>query len=555
LANTQSHIMRRSLAALLLVLACALSLTAPPAALAQSDVFAVLADTHVRFQGDDLLIKNNADTMRAFRWASGLKGLDGVIVAGDIADRGFAGDFQAYDLLWQRTKLTVPRIQCMGNHDTNNGGALSGLNVKKCTAEFKKINGGKTTSFQEFDNANVITLGGPYTRSGKNVYSNYQLKQLDKRLLQTARQGKMAVVVCHYPYNTALPKRNKMLAILESYPNVIFISGHVHYFLPSQWFQRVHPSTSATTPFKRSGINAKKASYSFVSIGADSVTRNHSVGGTWKSKGQTIGQWLRITNGGKVRYQRYDLKTGAKLKAWTATQLTGTVKVTAKSATAGKKGKMTYQVVFSDGKAHGGLESGATFKLKTGKSRAFKHIPAGVLVTVKCVDAPAGWSTPNRLRVEVTGETQTLVLKHVYKKPKIKKQSVVKDDSLKVQQDPHAQADAAEDVLETSAAEAETPMPAEAVPADEPELDPQPKASDASEPEAEGPTGTDGQLPGTEDGEGDATADATSPATSDDDAAKSTDGQAELPSSNEEAVPPDAPEEDAVESTVSAETP
>lgn len=406
------------------LLFAAIMLVVPAQAFAGTDNFAVLADPHVRGEGDDGLVTNNADALRAFKWASKVSGLDAVIVAGDLTDRGYSDDFITYNSLWQKTQLSVPRIQVIGNHDTNHGGAFSGLSVGSCAASFKSINNGKINDYREFENANVMTISGPYRAGGNGVYTKAMLKTLNANLKKTVRQGKMAIVVSHYPYRTTFPNYKRLLSILKSYPNVIFISGHRHYNSASHWMKKVKPKELTkmrvkATPYKRTGIKAKKVAYTFKSLAVDSVARNHDVGGGfWQSAGQSIGCSLSVSSNGKIVYKRYSMKSGKCLKTWRTKQTKGSIRVKSVSMTKKKNATLIYRVTFSDGKAHGGIKSGGTFALKTGKSKKISGIPAGVLVSVQCVDGPAGWSKAKKAKIEVTNKTRNVVIKHTYKKPK-----------------------------------------------------------------------------------------------------------------------------------------
>ena len=65
--NIATQTAATALLVFVLVLTTAAILAAAPGiACAKSESFVIAADPHVRFQGDDRLIKNNADTLRAF---------------------------------------------------------------------------------------------------------------------------------------------------------------------------------------------------------------------------------------------------------------------------------------------------------------------------------------------------------------------------------------------------------------------------------------------------------------------------------------------------------
>ena len=383
---------------------------------AKTETFGVISDTHARGEGDNWDVTTNADTVRALNWVKNRSNLVGVIHAGDIGDRGVPGDFNMFLSLWRNSGLRVPYIAVMGNHDYNNGGSWDGLSAAYCEDNFKRIiNHGVLNSYSEFANANIMTLGGAYTQSGSRLYTDSQLKQLNKRLRKTARSGKWAIVVCHYPYYTSYKNSRKLAGILRAYPNVIYISGHRHYYSNSQHFYKNATPSATTTSYKRTGIDVKKKKYSFLFIGQDSVSRNHDDGsGVWRSSGQSVASTLTIDGKGKVTYLYKNLAFGG-TKSWSKAKTFGSIVVKCKATTNGSTLKsMKYQITFSDGKTYGGVKSGGTFSLALNKSKTFSNIPAGVLVKITPKTSASGWNKPAAQSLEVTNKKRTATFSHVF---------------------------------------------------------------------------------------------------------------------------------------------
>ena len=374
-----------------------------------SESFALLADTHL----GQPYQTTYEEAEEALYWASEYDDLAAVCVAGDLTDRGDPEAYSEWEFLCDSILDEASRIQALGDHDTGKNGEYlkvdSSLTVANGSRCFKEINGGALTSFSEFRYANVMTIGA-IRASGHAVITNKMLAQLNARLRKTARQGKMAIVICHYPYDSSvLNKRAKLMGILRSYPNVIYVSGHKHTYSSSAQCKLAKPSCT-TTPYLRAGCN-KATKYAIRSIGVNACSAYRS------GNGNSYADMLTISQDGKVALQKWNLTKGRVDKKWAFKQLKSSVTVRNVPSGAGysKKAKFTYKITFSDGKTHGGLKSGSTFALTAGKSKKLSGIPAGVLVSVKLVKAPSGWSKGSAKSIEVAGKAQKLAMKTRYK--------------------------------------------------------------------------------------------------------------------------------------------
>ena len=380
---------------------------AVPRAHAATENFVLMADTHFGqpFQ------TSYEDAETTLLWAGELNNLKAVCVAGDVTDRGDAASFSEWEYLCDSIVPFAARIQALGDHDTGKNGIYLGANRSLTVANgfrnFKQINGGATTSYTEFEHVNIMTLGG-ISAKGHSVISKSMIKQLNNRLRTTMRQGKVAIVVCHYPYSSGvLNMHSKLMGVLRSYPNVVFVSGHMHTYSAKAQCQMVKPSCK-TTPYGRTGFK-KKTKYAFRSIGVNACSR-------YRSGKYSFADSLRITDRGVMTLRKWNITKDRVDKIWQFKQARSSITVRSVPTKADypKPAEFTYQITFSDGGTYGGVASGSTFSLKAGTAKKFAGIPSGVLVTVKVVGVPSGWSKPKAQALEVTKSAQTMRFKSTY---------------------------------------------------------------------------------------------------------------------------------------------
>ena len=406
----------RSITRLALMLVMALACIGVDCAYAETEDYALLADTHLGLPWQPPY----DEVEEALIWATELGNLKAVCVAGDITDRGSPVSYGEWEFLCDSILGEVAHIQALGDHDTGKNGMYldldNTLTVANGYAYFKEMNGGSDTSYHEFEHANVMTVGG-VKANGHSVITTSMLKTLNARLKKTARQGKVAIVVCHYPYDSgSLNKRSKLMGILRSYPNVVYVSGDRHTYAEQAQCQTVSPSCS-TTPYSRTGIK-RTTKYSFKSIGVNAVC-------TARTGDYSYADHLSISDDGLMSLEKWNLSTGTVDKTWSFKQAKSSVTVKAAPTTKRypKSAKLTFRVTFSDGKTYGGVKSGATFKVKAGKSKKFGNIPSGVLVSVKSVKVPSRWTKPKAQSVEVGKSAKTLRMKASYKASKSAKKT------------------------------------------------------------------------------------------------------------------------------------
>ena len=391
-----------SLAVALCALCILAALANPPRAYAEAEDFVLLADTHLGQPFQD----SYGDAERALRWAARFKDLKAVCHAGDITDRGSADSYGEWVHLCDSIVGNATRIQALGNHDTGNDGTYTDgypeLTVENGLQHFKEINSGKLTTFSEFDNVNVITLGGVLA-DGYSVITESMLRQLNTRLLKTTREGKVAVVVCHYAYDSGgLNMRKKLRGILRSYPNVIYVSGHRHVFSASQQCEMVAP-TCITTPYKRAGFR-RSTKYPFRSIGVNACS-------SYRSGSYTYADSLHVTGEGIMTLRKWNITNNHVDRTWkfTQTRSSVTLRTISYSTDYPQSSAIAYKVTFSDGGMYGGVKSGSTFSLKMGEPKRFSGIPAGVLMKVRVISSAPDLSTQKPKVLEVGTRPRTML--------------------------------------------------------------------------------------------------------------------------------------------------
>lgn len=390
-------------------LACVLlSLAWAPRAHAVTEDYLLLADTHLGLPYTPAY----QDTQNALYWGSDLPFLKAVLVAGDLTDRGAAEAYSEYEYLCDSILPGVTRIQALGDHDTGKNGIYlnqdKSLTIKKGYKNFKQINGGAVTTYTEFEHANVMTIGSIFA-TGYKPLSTSMLKTLNARLQATARQGKVAIVMCHYTHTSSvLNMRKQLWSILRAYPNVIYVAGHRHTFAKKRWCMTAKP-TCPVTPYAREGIE-KMPRYSFKSVGVNACS-------AYRGGGTSSADTLRIDDNGAIVLEKWNLTNGSLDKRWSFKQLKSSVTLKA-AAPAGKYSsstQMTYRVTFSDGKTYGGVPSGGTVTLGVEGAKVFTNIPAGVLVTANLVSAPQGWAQVSAPPIEAAAASRTLEVALSYK--------------------------------------------------------------------------------------------------------------------------------------------
>ena len=188
---------------------------------------------------------------------------DAVVMAGDIAENGFASEYQmVYDRL---SGLGCRYINAVGNHDVR---LRSYAQMSKRFAEFTNaLNGDDAMQSlhytERINGYQFIVLGTDRTEFEESYFSDAQLQWLDDSL--AVENGKPVFVICHQPLKDThgLPQvwnspidsagsvgaqSDQLRAILGKYQNVFFLTGHEHTGFGPFTYEEIDGSHSINLP-------------------------------------------------------------------------------------------------------------------------------------------------------------------------------------------------------------------------------------------------------------------------------------------------------------------
>ncbi len=214
--------------------------------------FAAVSDTH---------LKNNFIRLGMFEFglqdmAEAQDRLDAVIFNGDITDSGDTENWQAFSDTLKKYDISGNNIMVLGNHDTW-GGDRTPAYTKETFIKFSKEATGREIDnvyfTAEINGYPVIALGSEGDSTDATI-SQEQIDWFASEMEKASGKGMPVFVLCHQPfngthnlpYNWELDKddppdkggigdaSDAILAIVEKYKNVIFISGHIHAGLSTE---------------------------------------------------------------------------------------------------------------------------------------------------------------------------------------------------------------------------------------------------------------------------------------------------------------------------------
>ncbi len=199
--------------------------------------FVALADTHLP---DRNIAEKNLENIFTDISLSKEK-IDALILAGDIADYGFAEEYRRFFRVFTRHKNELKLLITMGNHDvrlfyktalyniTNGIEELLGTDLNGKPYYSYSVNGYKFI---------VLATEKPYLLEA--YISPEQIEFLKKELEEASAENKPCFVICHQPFDNThgLPKvckngsigkqNNQVRAVLEKHKNIFFLNGHLH---------------------------------------------------------------------------------------------------------------------------------------------------------------------------------------------------------------------------------------------------------------------------------------------------------------------------------------
>lgn len=260
--------------------------------------FAVCSDVHLSNQDDG---PQNGEKFRKmfsvaydFAAKSDYKGLDAVLVAGDMTDSGKAEEYEIYrDITKECVKEGTQLLTVMGNHEH--------IEYRDTTAPEKAIEVFKQYVSDEVDFHKVIGgyhfIGVSYDASGKEEFktkTEWLRAELDKAVADT---GDKPIFVMQHPhpaltvYGSVNWANMDIRLVLKDYPQVVDFSGHSHY-APNDP-RSIHQSTF--TAIGSGGVKGTMGNLSYIS-------------GDEYGDGKTGTFWLcEVDKDGNVRLRLYDL--------------------------------------------------------------------------------------------------------------------------------------------------------------------------------------------------------------------------------------------------------
>ena len=398
------------------------------------ECFGLITDTHIGL-GKTV----DSDMKAALKYLKKQENLVAIINAGDVTNVGGKKEYKKYQSIWKASGISVQHIATVGNHDNATGGYKTWLHrfgYYKYTGNtgmqhFKNIinDGASFNRVVKFKTANVIVIGHGVRSSG-GVYPNYCVKWLNKKLKETVRSGKMAIVVTHYaPWHGVddrfklIPKNlRRIYGVCQSYPNVIYVCGHEHRFEQDKKHFKAHYtyetySKAKKTRYKRAGINTSKVKYPVHLLCLNAVSRNKGVYSHHpKYNRYTWAYLLKSTSSGKLKFIEYNATKGKTARSTTFKQKKSSSIISMKAPAS--VSDVEVKVWFSDNGTYSGVKSGSTVRIKNGKSKKIKGIPQGVLVKVEVKTAISGYKTPKKQAFEMTKKASKISF--TYKKKELK---------------------------------------------------------------------------------------------------------------------------------------
>ncbi|HOO25918.1 MAG TPA: metallophosphoesterase, partial [Clostridiales bacterium] len=201
--------------------------------------FAVASDIHTEFLGgrqNRRLAKMIKSAYAAARSHETYKDLDGLLLAGDVTDRGYKFQYLAFQSVLNANILdeTSPMVILAKSHDCST--------MKKDALDFYEELSGLTTDFHKIIKGfHFIGISTTHDRDTDDKYSQAQLQWLDNELAAAVADAPdKPIFVSHHEHvlNTVYGSREDLgerwgtpefYDILAKYPQVVDFSGHSHY--------------------------------------------------------------------------------------------------------------------------------------------------------------------------------------------------------------------------------------------------------------------------------------------------------------------------------------
>ena len=195
------------------ILSSALLLATPFAA--NSARIAVLSDIHVTpGNACDSVLRVAVDEINS------APDIDVVVVDGDLSNEG--SDEQLINVKSILDGIVKPVCVLPGNHENNWS--------QSATRTFVSL-WGNDRFVAETDSRVLVGINcGPYMKMGDGHVKQEDLHWLDRTLSERVTPGKRVVSFNHYPLNADMDNYREYIKVLERYPVIAHVNGHLHHW-------------------------------------------------------------------------------------------------------------------------------------------------------------------------------------------------------------------------------------------------------------------------------------------------------------------------------------
>lgn len=183
---------------------------------------------------------------------------DAFLIAGDITENGLTSEWDMLKELFGKYNYGENLIWATGNHDIRLRDYEESLG--RFTSTYNEITGGDLDSMSytmEINGYTFVVMGSDKTVMEEAYISDAQLEWLDASLSEATADGKPVFVVIHQPlkktHGLPIPWGNgtnknaghvgdqseEIQAVLDSYKNVIFITGHLHLGMGQYTYEKI----------------------------------------------------------------------------------------------------------------------------------------------------------------------------------------------------------------------------------------------------------------------------------------------------------------------------
>ena len=199
----------------------------------------IISDTHIGASGASGVVRSCIQRIES---ESG--SVDALIIPGDLTNGGDEPEFaEFYNIL---NTYSGSAIVANGNHDY---GSFSSTDIHRPIAlkyrnQYKGISSDKNYYSTDIKGCKVIVLGDEGNKPNSGTISREQLDYLRSEVAEGAKDGAPVFVIAHWPLRNTNGERfswpiipggafskstsDEILSILSAYPNVFYISGHLH---------------------------------------------------------------------------------------------------------------------------------------------------------------------------------------------------------------------------------------------------------------------------------------------------------------------------------------